>query len=210
MTLLPGSKIGIYLHSSLPDDLGIQYHSYREEKDIVGISKHMLLWPGLGHTSSNPFDDQQGWYRSWRGLCGSVGYNAKLKGWSINQHLVFPTGLREQVKMLLLCYEAAGGLKYTHVSPVPKTRKRLYSNNENEDIVTTTSSSSSSSSSSSGSTNNNNNPVPTYTALRTLPMHVLYHIMEYMVSNMCVYIYIYVSIHIKIYSYITTYITVIA
>jgi hypothetical protein len=29
----------------------------------VGSSQHLVLTAGLGHTGSEPFDDQHGWYR---------------------------------------------------------------------------------------------------------------------------------------------------
>lgn len=46
---MPGSRRAFYLHSGLPDDLGIQYQSYGED-DIVAEDEHVLVWPGLGHT----------------------------------------------------------------------------------------------------------------------------------------------------------------
>lgn len=47
--LLPRHRKAFYVHSGLPDDLGIQYQSYQED-DIVAENEHMLLLPGLGHT----------------------------------------------------------------------------------------------------------------------------------------------------------------
>ena len=55
LTMLPRSTCGIYIHSSLPDDLGIQYQSYREG-DTVAQSEHLVILTGLGHTGSEPFD----------------------------------------------------------------------------------------------------------------------------------------------------------
>jgi hypothetical protein len=49
VTLLPRSRKAFYVHSGLPDDLGIQYQSYREE-DVVAENEHLLVLPGLGHT----------------------------------------------------------------------------------------------------------------------------------------------------------------
>lgn len=164
--LLPGSKVGVYIHSSLPDDLGIQYQSYTQGTDIVGLSEHLVIWPGLGHTSNIPFDDQEGWYRSWRGFCGAVGYKANLKGWTTAEHHKFPRKLKEQVKTLLLCYETAGSSKYTHVSPVAKSRKRLYSASNEDDTVR----------------NSLSSEKPIFTVMKTLPRYVLYHIMEFMVG----------------------------
>jgi hypothetical protein len=60
--ILPHSRHGIYCHSSLPDDLGIQYQSY-EKNAVVAKDEHIRVSSGLGHTGSEPFDDQHGWYR---------------------------------------------------------------------------------------------------------------------------------------------------
>lgn len=62
-----------------------------------------MLHPGLGHTGSEPFDDHQGWYRSYRGPAGSVQYHARWKGWSPFEHLIFPKPLRTAVITMLLC-----------------------------------------------------------------------------------------------------------
>jgi hypothetical protein len=51
--ILPRGKRAFYLHSGLPDDLGIQYQSYSED-DIVAEDEHVLVWPGLGHTVRPP------------------------------------------------------------------------------------------------------------------------------------------------------------
>ena len=39
MTLLPHTQRGLYCHSSLPDDLGIQYQSYRSKESIVACNE---------------------------------------------------------------------------------------------------------------------------------------------------------------------------
>lgn len=49
MTLLPRGRRAFYIHSSLPDDLGIQYQAYRED-EIILESEHIVVYPGLGHT----------------------------------------------------------------------------------------------------------------------------------------------------------------
>jgi hypothetical protein len=100
--LLPHQKRGLYCHSGLPDDLGIQYQSYSKE-NVVGEDEHIALLPGLGHTGSVPFDENHGWYRSWRGLAGSVAYKARRKGWTPFQHAIFPEELKDAVRTLLLC-----------------------------------------------------------------------------------------------------------
>ena len=47
--MLPGQIVALYLHSGLPDDLGIQYQTYNRN-EIVAEDDHIALMPGLGHT----------------------------------------------------------------------------------------------------------------------------------------------------------------
>ena len=49
VVVLPRRRKAFYVHSGLPDDLGVQYQSYREE-DVVAENEHLLVLPGLGHT----------------------------------------------------------------------------------------------------------------------------------------------------------------
>ena len=58
--LLPHQRRGLYCHSGLPDDLGIQYQSYPKEACIAQDNMITVL-PGLGHTGSEPFDETHGW-----------------------------------------------------------------------------------------------------------------------------------------------------
>ena len=51
VTVLPRKRQAFYIHSGLPDDLGIQYQSYNED-DVVAESDHLVILPGLGHTVS--------------------------------------------------------------------------------------------------------------------------------------------------------------
>ena len=66
---------------------------------------------GLGHTGSQPFDDQQGWYRAYRGLAGGLRYKANLKGWSPFLHSIFPTPLKQGVVTMLMCQHEEIGEK---------------------------------------------------------------------------------------------------
>jgi hypothetical protein len=100
--LLPHQRRGIYCHSSLPDDLGIQYQSYAKD-NIVAEDKFIRILPGLGHTGARPFDDIDGWYRGYRALAGQVYYSAKWKAWSPFQHTMFPRPLKDAVLTMLLC-----------------------------------------------------------------------------------------------------------
>jgi hypothetical protein len=95
----------------LPDDLGIQYQSYPKQA-IVAEDEFISIHPGLGHTGSHPFDDHNGWYRSYRSLAGTVSYRVKPKGWTIFDHLTFPNELKDSVKTALLCQTRQRQLKF--------------------------------------------------------------------------------------------------
>jgi hypothetical protein len=90
------------VHSNLPDDLGIQYNSFGEHH-VVAKDEHISVLPGLGHTGSSPFDERNGWYRAFRGPCGSLQYTVKWRRWSMVQHKSFPPSFRAAVRALLLC-----------------------------------------------------------------------------------------------------------
>lgn len=49
VTVLPRKRQAFYVHSGLPDDLGIQYQSY-DEDEVVAENEHLMVLPGLGHT----------------------------------------------------------------------------------------------------------------------------------------------------------------
>lgn len=100
--LLPHTCRALYCHSGLPDDLGIQYQSYKKT-DLVAADDHIEIRPGLGHTGAEPFDETHGWYRAHRALSGSVSYTVQRKGWTPFEHKIFPTPLRNAVVSLLMC-----------------------------------------------------------------------------------------------------------
>lgn len=52
--LQPYKRRGLYVHSNLPDDLGIQYNSF-SKKQIVAQNEHLRIMPGLGHTGSGEY-----------------------------------------------------------------------------------------------------------------------------------------------------------
>lgn len=101
MKILPHRRRGLYCHSSLPDDLGIQYQSYTKHS-IVAEDQFIQVLPGLGHTGSVPFDDVHGWYRSYRGLAGSLKYHSVWKGWNVFEHQLFPQPLKNAVLVMLM------------------------------------------------------------------------------------------------------------
>ena len=104
MVLLPHERKALYAHSNLPDDLGIQYQSY-QKGEVFARDRHVALVAGLGHTGSEPFETQNGWYKSYRGLAGSITYSVVNKGWNIWEHRKFPPALRRSVKEVLMCHQ---------------------------------------------------------------------------------------------------------
>ena len=76
LTAGAGQTRALYVHSALPDDLGLQYQTTRQgggyggggrgrgyggaENVVVDEDEHLALLPGLGHTSSTPFDRRCG------------------------------------------------------------------------------------------------------------------------------------------------------
>lgn len=102
VVLHPNCVRAFYCHSSLQDDLGIQYQSYREN-DIIEENDDISIHPGLGHTGSEPFDDTYGWYRKYRGLAGAISYKRHMKGWMIESHSSFPNIVKKNVVQVLNC-----------------------------------------------------------------------------------------------------------
>jgi hypothetical protein len=58
MRIRPGQTRALYVHSSLPDDLGIQYQSFRG-RAVIAEDRCVRLLPGVGHTGAVPF--RSGW-----------------------------------------------------------------------------------------------------------------------------------------------------
>ncbi len=102
MIIQPHERKALYCHSNLPDDLGIQYQSYQDGIPFAQ-DHHIRLYPGLGHTGSNPFDQINGWYRSNRGLAGCLSYLVQWKGWTPFTHHQFTPSLKQAVLTMLLC-----------------------------------------------------------------------------------------------------------
>jgi hypothetical protein len=90
----PGQIRALYVHSALPDDLGIQYQSFRGSNSIAQDEIVSLL-PGLGHTGPRPFNS--GWYRGLRGLAGAISYTAMLRTWTPLTHHESPLSMRASV-----------------------------------------------------------------------------------------------------------------
>lgn len=175
--LLPNTIRGFYCHSSLPDDLGIQYQSYSRH-DIIAEDDAISIHPGLGHTGSIPFDETHGWYRSFRGLAGSVQYKKRLKGWQLQEHSDYPVVMKDAIKETLLCnghlfIRRQRSQSSSEASGSPMKMQRLESDDSeacNDGDMTISRLSSIS-----------NSTDCTKKDLGCLPVLVVYHIFEYMV-----------------------------
>eukprot|EP01051_Picozoa_sp_SAG22_P015402 SAG22_NODE_2006_length_3154_cov_5.008183_1_plen_516_part_00 len=108
--LLPGQTRGVYLHSGLPDDLGIQYQSYGRQDDVVAQDSCLTVLPGIGHTGSEPFEHYHGWFRAIRGPAGTFSYTAERRTWQRASHHEFPRKFKKSIRTVLLCH-MAGGLR---------------------------------------------------------------------------------------------------
>ena len=104
----PHRKVALFVHSNLPDDLGIQYQSYGRDS-VVAQDDMLRMLPGLGFTGHVPFSRNHGWYRAFRGPCGRMKYAARLLRWSPAAHPRFPPELKEAVMAMLLCNARSGG-----------------------------------------------------------------------------------------------------
>ena len=102
VTLLPGQTKALYVHSALPDDLGLQYQTTGQGVQVADEDEFIRLLPGVGHTSSIPFDRDYGWYRHPRSLAGRLGYEATLRTWHPRYHKQFPESLRLAIKTMML------------------------------------------------------------------------------------------------------------
>jgi hypothetical protein len=105
--ILPHHRRALFVHSNLPDDLGIQYQSYGGE-EVIAQDAHVAMHPGLGFTGAVPFDTNRGWYRAYRGPAGALGYAAAPVRWSAPGHALFPAAVRAAVRTCLLAHKRRG------------------------------------------------------------------------------------------------------
>ena len=89
-----------------------RHHNITTEHIEFPPQAHIKLLPGLGHTSSTPFDRDYGWYRYPRCLAGAIGYTVRRRTWTAEYHAEFPALLQTAMRTMLLCHTRAesGGL----------------------------------------------------------------------------------------------------
>ena len=149
----------------------------------------MFVFPRC-YQGSEPFDEINGWYRAHRGLAGNLRYSARLKGWNIWEHALFPRPMREAVRSMLLLNTHASNAVMDHrlANLSPEIIHHYY----NREEISLTSPSYFHLSTSNYMPQDSFDPrafayIPPGVLLMSMPLHVLYYVMEFMVSIACIY-----------------------
>jgi hypothetical protein len=98
-------SIGVYIHSTRPDDMAIVYDEVRST--VTYEDDYLRLLPGQAHLSNVPFSEVGVWGVPWRGhrqFVGKVRYGVRYKLWSPSTHVRFPRNFRKGVWTMLLCH----------------------------------------------------------------------------------------------------------
>ena len=102
--LLPGQRIGVYVHSAMPGDQGLVYDNSRGT--ITCKDEHISVESGMAHISSEPFSMHGYWGYAWRRrrqFVGKVTYGVKYLLWQPHSsiHSQFPQAFRRCVDVML-------------------------------------------------------------------------------------------------------------
>ena len=93
--LTSGESRGIYIHSRADHDLSIVYDNKR--KNISGGDEYLEIWPGMAHTSNQPFSSNGGWgWRSNRQFVGRISYGVRHCCYGAPTHKYFPLSFRKK------------------------------------------------------------------------------------------------------------------
>jgi len=98
------SKMGVYIHARNYTDQALFYQSYRNNNCIIAQDKYLKILPGRARCGVDPWNGTSGWWRSLRGLAGSVSYYAIRKNWSTKTHKDFPKSFKRIVLILLVLW----------------------------------------------------------------------------------------------------------
>jgi len=97
---------GFYIHSGSRGDEGLNYQSYPSYSSKIASDVCLTLFPGQARCGVDPFKDHDrdtwSWWRSVRGLSGSVIYRSIKKKWCPKNHHEFPPGFRRTVVVLFM------------------------------------------------------------------------------------------------------------
>jgi len=116
--LAQDATMGLYIHSAMHTDTGLNYQSFRRMGEVVCEDANLQVLAGMGHTSPIPFDREAGWFRPTRGPAGAIKYLEIPTIWSLESHSDFPVEFRAAVRVLLVCH--AFGAKRGRRSHLPK------------------------------------------------------------------------------------------
>lgn len=122
--LAPGTTVGIYIHSQLPNDKGIVYSNNRSDDFSYEDRVIRILPKGIAHTSPIPFSEHsmrqtQAW-RHHREFVGSVRYGFRLLLWTPEAHYLFPRSFRVSVFTLLCAQHVLSRTPQVSFGSIPK------------------------------------------------------------------------------------------
>ena len=105
--LIPGSSIGLYVHSTSPGDQAIVYDNQRG--DVTHDDVMIRVTPGMAHISNTPFSKNGMWGWGWRPnreFVGKVSYGVRYKLWNPNKMTAsqFPKCFQNTAVTLLMCH----------------------------------------------------------------------------------------------------------
>jgi hypothetical protein len=101
-----GQRVGLYVHSTRPDDKAIVYDNQRGK--ITMQDRFMQVEPGLAHVSNVPFQTTNHWadwaWRPQREFVGRVAYGVRYILWqpSSTVHCSFPRSFRQCALTVLM------------------------------------------------------------------------------------------------------------
>ena len=106
LSLPAGTVIGLYVHTSRPDDRGIVYDNQRNS--ISHEDNFIKVTSGCAHLVSRPFDSRGNWGWGWRPkreFVGRLSYGVKYLLWkpAIKVHSKFPPAFERATTTILCC-----------------------------------------------------------------------------------------------------------
>mmetsp|Transcript_6415 Transcript_6415/g.12241 ORF Transcript_6415/g.12241 Transcript_6415/m.12241 type:complete len:355 (+) Transcript_6415:531-1595(+) len=106
LKLAPGSKIGLYIHSTLPGDQALVYDNYCG-RGCVYTDEYVTIHPGHSHVSNRPFGSTSmwGWGSAWRSgrvFVGRMEYGVRYKLWGPRVHSSYGSSFRRSTLALFM------------------------------------------------------------------------------------------------------------
>lgn len=107
--LVPGQKLGLYVHSKLPGDHALVYDNQRSH--VTYEDQVFTVYPGMAHLSNRPFGRRGMWGFPWREnreFVGRIEYGIGYTLWNPEVHQHFSSEFREVARTMLLCARRPG------------------------------------------------------------------------------------------------------